>query len=172
MHIVTKRGLKFWPRFVKMSSLWCKKLILVLALNAGPNTHYARCWFQIAPCWRHNHISLIFNLPFTIGIHHLPNHVMMLIYIFLTTKLNTLDTIMDRFLSHLIWAFQSRDRASQRKFTESKLVWFVRFWPFYKSIMAASMVLSILQAYSLMLNRGHSQNCQNLIFLHIFIALL
>ena len=39
VHIVTKRGLKFWPRLSKCPHFECKKLILVLALNAGPNTH-------------------------------------------------------------------------------------------------------------------------------------
>ena len=33
-------------------------------------------------------------------------------------------------------------------------------------------ILLILKSHSLMLNRGHSQNFQNLFFLHIFVALL
>ena len=51
VHIVTKRGLKFWPRFVKMSSLWMWKIdsgprFECRAEHPPPHTHtkYSSSW--------------------------------------------------------------------------------------------------------------------------------
>ena len=63
---------------------------------------------------------------------------------------------------HLIWLHP----LSNDLFTPMLLIWMTGYRWFHK------LLLLRLKAYSLMSNRGHSQNFQNLNFLHIFVALL